>query len=296
MAGQVDRLLIPPRLQSQFGDEPNGRAWLEALPRLLDRCVERWQLRVESPYPDGNASLTLPAARRDGSVIVLKIQFPHLESTYEAKALELWNGDGTVRLLDHDEELHALLIERCVPGTHLSEIDPDAALAAMIELLPRLLKPAGSPFRTLAEEAARWIEHIPIEWHEAGRPFEKSLVDTVVTKLDELAGTQGEQVLLHQDLHGDNVLRAGREPWLVIDPKPLVGEREFAVAPIVRSRELGHSRSAVRGRLARLTAELGLDLERARWWTITQTLAWAFDGPAVHQSHLDVVRWLLADT
>lgn len=51
------------------------------------------------------------------------------------------------------------------------------------------------------------------------------------------------QVLLHQDLHADNVLRAGREPWLVIDPKPLTGEREFGVAPIVRSFELGHGRS-----------------------------------------------------
>ena len=58
----------------------------------------------------------------------------------------------------------------------------------------------------------------------------------------ELAGTQGELVLVHQDLHGENVLAAEREPWLVIDPKPLAAEREFAVAPIVRSVELGDSK------------------------------------------------------
>ena len=84
--------------------------------------------------------------------------------------------------------------------------------------------------------------------------------------LEELAPTQGEQVLIHQDLHADNVLAAQREPWLVIDPKPLVGEREFSLAPIIRSVELGHSRRAVVERLDRLSSELGLDRERARGW------------------------------
>jgi len=105
----------------------------------------------------------------------------------------------------------------------------------------------------------------------------------------ELAATQGERVLVHQDLHGDNVLAAEREPWLVIDPKPLAAEREFAVAPIVRSGELGHSRRDVLYRLDRLCSELGLDPERARGWTIVQTVAWA-DGAV--QRLDEVVDWL----
>jgi streptomycin 6-kinase len=282
-------------LQAQFGSRPDGRAWLASLPRLLDECTEQWQLLVEPAYPDGTASLALPATLSDGTPVVLKIQFPHLESTYEAAALELWDGDGAVRLHAHDEDRHALLVERCTPGTHLAEIGPDPALDVMIGLLPRLWKPAGAPFRTLEIEAEQWIDHLPAEWEEAGRPFAASLLQTVVAMLDELAHSQGEQVLLHQDLHGDNVLRADREPWLTIDPKPLVGERELGVAPIVRSSELGHSQAAVCGRLARVTDELGLDPERARWWTIAQTLAWAFDGPRVLEGHLDVVRWLLED-
>ena len=86
----------------------------------------------------------------------------------------------------------------------------------------------------LADEALWWIDYLPAEWERAGKPFERELLDAAIARLGELAGSQGEQVLLHQDLHGDNVLAAQREPWLVIDPKPLVGEREFAVAPIVR--------------------------------------------------------------
>ena len=99
-------------------------------------------------------------------------------------------------------------------------------------------------------------------------------------------------MLVNQDLHAGNVLRAQREPWLVIDPKPLAGEREFGVAPVVRGRELGHSRQQVVARLDRLCGDLGLDRERARSWTIAQTLAWSFDGTRVLLGHVDVARWL----
>jgi streptomycin 6-kinase len=223
---------------------------------------------------------------------VLKIQWPHRESEHEAAALELWDGDGAVRLLAHDEERHALLLERCRPGTYLGELDADAGLGVLIQLLPRLWKPAGPPFRSLAEEAGWWACSIREEWDEAGRPFEKELVDAAVAALEELAPTQGEQVLIHQDLHADNVLAAQREPWLVIDPKPLVGEREFGPAPIIRSVELGHSERAVVDRLDRLSSELGLDRDRARRWALGQTIAWTF-GSEIQQTHVETARWLL---
>jgi streptomycin 6-kinase len=233
-----------------------------------------------------------PGVTAGGEQVVLKVQEPHRESEHEAAALELWDGDGAVRLLDHEPEEHALLLERCVPGTPLSAAGPEAALDFFVELLPRLWKPAGPPFGTLAAEAAWWAGSLEGTWEEFGRPFERPLLDAALEALRELPPTQGEQVLLHQDLHGDNVLAAQREPWLAIDPKPLAGEREFGIAPIVRSRELGHSRAAVLARFDRLTSDLALDRERARGWTIGQTIAWAFNGRH-HPGHADVARWLL---
>jgi streptomycin 6-kinase len=223
---------------------------------------------------------------------VLKVQRPHRESEHEAAALELWDGEGAIRLLDHDPEEHALLLEQCVPGTPLAAAGAEVALGVFIDLLPRLWKPAGPPFRQLADEAAWWAEYLPREWEQAGRQFERPLLDAALEALRELPPTQGEQVLLHQDLHGGNVLAAQREPWLAIDPKPLAGEREFGVAPIVRSFELGHSRRDVLGRFDRLTSELGLDRERARGWTIGQTIAWSV-GSEYHQTHVETARWLL---
>ena len=223
---------------------------------------------------------------------MLKIQWPHRESEHEAAALGLWDGDGAVRLLAHDDERHALLLERCRPGTSLGELDAEVALGVLIGLLPRLWKPAGPPFRSLADEAAWWAGYIRADWDKAGRPFEEELVDAAVTALEELAPTQGEQVLIHQDLHADNVLAAQREPWLVIDPKPLVGEREFGLASIVRSVELGHSRRAVVERLDRLSSELGLDRERARGWALGQTIAWS-SGGEFQAKHVETARWLV---
>jgi streptomycin 6-kinase len=254
---------------------------------MVEECAEQWDLSIEEPFSGGNVSHVVPAGD-----VVLKIQWPHRESEHEADALAMWGGGGAVRLLAHDEERHALLLERCRPGTHLSTLEADDALVVLIGLLPRLWKPAGGPFRPLADEAAGWVGYIRDEWRRAGKPFEESLVDAAITMLDELASTQGPPVLLHQDLHADNVLAAEREPWLAIDPKPLAGEREFGLASIIRSFELGHSEHAVVRRLDLLTSELGLDRERARGWAIGQTIAWSF-GSEFQTSHVETARWLL---
>jgi streptomycin 6-kinase len=119
-----------------------------------------------------------------------------------------------------------------------------------------------------------WAAELEAAWERGTRPYPRRLLDAALAAMRTLAPTPGEQVLLHQDLHAGNVLRATREPWLAIDPKPLVGEREFAVAPIVRGAELGHGRRELGYRLDRLTGELDLDRERARLWSLAQTVAW----------------------
>jgi streptomycin 6-kinase len=268
--------------------------WLERVPDLVAECVEEWDLTLDEPYAPGAAGFAVGVELPDGRPAVLKLIYPDRESEHEADALALLDGEGAVLLLGRHDERSAMLLERCEPGTTLAEAGAQVALDVLVDLLPRLWVEAGEPFHTLEDEAGWWIDSLPEQWERSGRAIDGGLVDAAVGTLRSLAQTQGEQVLLNQDLHGDNVLSAQREPWLVIDPKPLVGEREFAVAPIVRSSELGHSKRDALHRLERLTSELGLDRERARGWTIGQTMAWAFDGDYI-ATHLDTVRWLLED-
>jgi streptomycin 6-kinase len=267
-------------------------AWLERVPELVRECVERWDLRLGEPYPAGAAGYAARVELADGTRAVLKLSSPDRESEHEAAALELYAGEGAVRLLASDSDRQAMLLERCDPGTPVCEIGGQAAIDVIVGLLPGLWRPAGEPFRLLADEAAWWLEELPREWEGAGRPFERSLLDVGLDALRELSASQGERVLVNQDLHGENVLAAQRQPWLVIDPKPLLGEREFGLAPVVRSFELGDTRRDVLYRLDRLSSELGLDRERARGWTIGQTLAWAV-GSAHLPQHVQTVRWLV---
>lgn len=250
--------------------------WRASVPSLLADCAAEWGLTPGDAYVPGLVGHVVQVELPDGTPAVLKLAWPHREAEQEADALERWDGEGAVRLLARDDDRNALLLERAEPGTFLAAGAGDP-LGVMVELLPRLWQDATG-FRTLEEEAELWLEQ------EIPRVADPRLRDAAAHYLRELAPTQGDQVLLHQDLHGENVLAAQREPWLVIDPKPLAGEREFAVAPIVRSSELGATRRDVLYRFDRLTAELGLDRERARGWTVAQTVAW---------SGGDVARWLL---
>jgi streptomycin 6-kinase len=188
------------------------------------------------------------------------------EPKHEGDALERWGGRGAVRLVAHDRERWALLIERCRPGTQLWALSDDEATKIAAGILQQLWVPADEPFRRLADQAARWGEELP------NRPLERALVDPTVDFLRQAGPTQRESVLLHQDFHGANVLLSDRG-WLAIDAKPLVGEREFDVASLIRDRR-PTTKANMEWRLDYLVDRLSLDRERTRGWAIAHALAW----------------------
>ncbi|NND90039.1 MAG: aminoglycoside phosphotransferase [Granulosicoccus sp.] len=267
--------------------------WLAALPNLLDMLCDKWQLQLADPFTESTVSIAF-AALRNGQRVVLKIQWPHPECEFEADALRIWDGNGAIRLLEHDAENSAMLLEECLPGTHLSKSPDVDQIGVMIDLLPRLWTSTCAPFKSLKRECMDWSTGMVSNWLDAGKPCERRLVDAALDYIEILADTQSEQVLIHQDLHGDNVLASQRDRWLAIDPKPLVGEREFGLSPVIRSFEFGECKQQVLGRLDRLTQELGLDRERSRGWTVAQTIAWSFTSCFAEQ-HYQTVRWLLDD-
>lgn len=255
--------------------------------------MREWSLtEVGEPFPYAFASLALPVVAGDGCAAVLKVQFPDRESRHEAAALAAWDGEGAVRLIAHDEANAALLIERCRPGTPLAALAMDDALDVACELFPRLWKPAAEPFTPLADEARWWADSLAEAWDSAGRPYPRTLLDTALDAIESLSGSQPETVLVNQDMHALNILAADRQPWLVIDPKPLAGERAFGIAALVRGSELGRGRAPMLRRFDRLTADLEIDRERARGWCIAQTLAWAVDESGADDHMIAVARWL----
>ena len=193
-----------------------------------------------------------------------------------------------MRLLARDDERRALLLERCVPGVLLAAEDADevSITAGLVERLPGAA-PSDHPFRLLADEAGRWMEEVPRRWEEGGRPFERSLLEAAI----EVFGSadRGATRLVNQDLHAGNVLRAEREPWLVIDPKPLVGEREIDGVGPLRNAGFAGDPALVRRWLDAL-ADLGMDRERLRGWGLAHALAWGFDHGRWSRRSIEAAR------
>jgi streptomycin 6-kinase len=252
---------LPPNLVQTISEEPGGVEWIAELPRLVAECAEQWSLELEEPF-DAAYSLVVPA----GDVVLKLNPRDDPEPEHEGDALERWGGRGAVRLLAHDRERWALLIERCRPGTQLWALSDDKATKIAAGILEQLWVPADEPFRRLADQAARWAEELP------NRPLERALVDPTVDFLRQAGPTQRESVLLHQDFHGANVLLSDRG-WLAIDAKPLVGEREFDVASLIRDRR-PTTKAQMERRLDYLVDRLSLDRERTRGWAIAHALAW----------------------
>ena len=252
----------------------DGQDWADSLPALRERCSRRWGLTVGEPFEGGYTAWVAPAERADGSRCVLKLPYPEEVSRYEGDALLVWDGNGAVRLLERDEESRALLLELLVPGTTLFSVaDPEEALGVACAALERLWsRPPGPdhPFATLQDSATNWAGIVERLYDEQGRPFDVALERASVETFGRLAAYDGDdRVVLHQDFHRGNVVRAEREPWLVIDPKPLVGERAFDARWLLYDLLYREPRSALAPAvlLDRLASELSLDAERLRLWT-----------------------------
>jgi streptomycin 6-kinase len=290
---------VPPGLQ-WWRERPGGAAWLARLPRLVADCAELWELQVGAPFVPATVSYVAAVTRADGTPAVLKVNFPEPESEHEAAALAHWDGAGAVALLAHDPERRALLVERCMPGEPLRRTaDEEVANRAAAAVLRRLWRPppAGHPFRTLDAEARRWASELPARRDRHRPPYDRALVDRAVAWIGELLAPPAEPVVVHQDLHGGNVLRAAREPFLAIDPKPLVGDRAFDVASLLRDRraELAADAAPVRRmrrRLDQLSAELDLDRERMRRWAVVHALAWGLDEDQWFPEIVACAAWL----
>ena len=293
--------LALPRGLEWWRQQPGGADWLGRLSRLASECAEEWTLRLGAPFEPATISLVVSATLPDGSDAVLKLAFPEPESAQEPDALAAWDGRGAVRLLACDQARSALLVERCVPGTQLwGEADEERANVIAAGVLRRLWRepPADHPFRLLTDVAAGWEESIPAAWDRLGRPFERSLLDLALDGLRDLGSSQPEVVILHQDFHGGNVLAAEREPWLAIDPKPLVGERAFDAASLLRDRRAELARDPQPGanvtrRLDLLSEALDVDRARMRGWGIVHALAWGL-GESVFEDLVACAQWLAA--
>ena len=207
------------------------------------------------------------------------------QADLEPDALRFWDGAGAVRILRHDPSRRALLLERVEPGYDASRVDEGEGIGALLDVGRQLWKPVQDPrFRSAHAAVERSLQTLG-----AAHPF-GDVARSIFRSL-----TPSEQVLLHGDLHHHNLLR-GPNGWLAVDPKPLVGEREFDVTAFLWN-PLGQRPTLERteARIAAFAAA-GLDEARLRAWAIVRGTVWdlPFDpSDAASSRAFAVVRQLL---
>ena len=267
-------------------EELTYEEWEAQLPERLAAAAERFGVTPGERFDPGAGGFVAPISED----AVLKLGYPHYEAEREPDALALVDGACSPRLLARADDLWAMLLERLHPGTQLWTLSEDEANPIAAEALLRFWRPLPEehPFRPLAGEAERWVEELPRDWEEAGRPIPRALLDEAVSLARELGGSIGERYLLHQDFQGSNVLLSERG-WLTIDPKPLAGDRAFDLASLLCDRRFELSEQVVRRRFDALTEATGVDRERARGWGIVHALAWGMDDRLGHIAAAEIL-------
>jgi streptomycin 6-kinase len=235
----VSNLPLPQNLADSIasGEDPERRDWLDRLPGIVRDLARHWELELGAPFqPGGQCSWVAPARTADGARLVLKVEWLHPEARREADALRFWDGNGAVRL--HADEILAdtlaLLLERCEPGTLLTELAEPEQDEVVCALLPRLWRspPAGHAFPSLQAMCAAWADETEeafarLPTSTAGGGLDGGLVRAGLELFRTLPASASQNVLLATDLHAENILAAQREPWLAIDPKPHVGDPAY---------------------------------------------------------------------
>ena len=260
-----------------------GVTWVADLPALIAAIAARWSLQVGPPFPNLSYNYVAPATRADGLPVVLKLGVPNPELSSEAAALRWYAGAGAVRLLDDDPAKGALLLERLQPGAPLLDLADDAAATAIAAEVMRALwrpPPAQHSFRSVASWAAG-LDRLRAQFGGGTGPLPAPLVARAEALFAGLLGSMAAPVLLHGDLHHENILRAERAPWLALDPKGVVGEPAYEIGaflrnPIERVLNAADPAGLTARRIAQFAEMLGLDAARIRDWALAQAVlsAW----------------------
>lgn len=294
-----------------FGEA--GRAWLDALPGMLAQYERRWNVTIGEPFLL-SYNFAAPATRADGTQLVFKAGVPRDECRTEMAALRFCDGDGMVQLIESDDANCAFLMERCIPGTMLTELLPerdDDATAIAAGVMRHLWRPL--PEQHIFPSLRRWtnvLERLPEVFGDRPIPFEPKVLQAALHWRADLLASTTETVLLHGDLHHYNILRAQAsstegnsdgETWRVIDPKGLAGDRAYEISSFLYNPHGFTELPDVEERLARrvdiFVERTGLDWQRVVGWLLVQGIvssAWTYEDGGVGSTGCErAAQWAL---
>jgi streptomycin 6-kinase len=271
-----------------------GARFIERLPAQVVQVADEWGLTLGEPLTMSFHWVSR-VRMAGGGEAVLKLGPPgSRDLAHEAVTLRHYAGRGAVRLLRADVPAGALLLELAVPGVPASVVPPErdlVATAAIITVMHRLHRPAGEGHGLpllLDRDSSSFVDHL--RRYPGEEPFPRRLVPRALGLLRELCASAPAPVVLHGDLHHDNVLRASslrpNEPWLAIDPHGVVGDPGAEVGAMLYNpdppRRDPQLVALVPARIEQLADGLALPVDRVVAWGFVQAVlseVWTAEVP-----------------
>lgn len=243
-----------------------GQAWLDQLPKLIGTLCRQWRLEIDGSAMHGYLGLVIPV-RRDENACVLKVTWIEGSTMTEPLALATWNGHGAVRMLEAAPQHGAMLLERLDFKRSLNDVAIKEAVPIAGRLLRRLAVPAPVGIMTTREWTNEALQNMPRRWEQHSNGMPRQLLNRTCELANQLLKTTSN-LLVNYDLHYLDTLASEREPWLIVDPKVVVGEPEFGVAQLLWTRLEDMEAEGGFERYFRALVEAGdLDLDLASAWT-----------------------------
>jgi streptomycin 6-kinase len=254
--------------------------WLDDLPELVARLERDWGITVGGTYEDATEAYVAEASTADGTPAVLKILVRRRHgghATEEMTVLRLADGAGCVRLLQHDEDSGAMLLERLGPSMYRLGVPIEQRHEILCRVAQRLWRPApDSGLRTGAQEARQLAAYVESSWDRLGRPCSRRAIDQGLAAAERRAAAYDPDraVLLHGDVHQWNTLRAPGDEvgWKLVDPDGLLAEPEADLGVLMREDAAELMTGDPRDRARALAGWTGTDPEAIWEWGLVQRL------------------------
>lgn len=253
-----------------------GEKWLLELPNTIRRYESQWDIKAQDPFPL-SYNYVCPAISSNGKLVVLKISFPeNHEFKTEIAALKTFNNDVSIRILKVDALGGAVLLERATPGSRLRSVIPDSEQIGYASAVIRTLhQPIQDNSKKIFPSLTDWVkafDRYEVTYPHKSGPIPKHIFDLGFGIFREFLQDKKDQVVLHGDLHSDNIILSERG-WLVIDPKGVIGEREFELGAYLRNpyydfAENSNHKKNETSRINQFSEQLGFDRERIRGWAV----------------------------
>jgi streptomycin 6-kinase len=273
-----------------------GQKWAQRIPRIIAECEEKWQIKVQPPF-NLTWNYVAPAKKADGSDVVIKIGFPQDgDFLSEMRAMEIFEGQGIEKLLAEDRGNYTMLLERVMPGEPLSEMEDDEkATKILTNVMKKLWKPLPEDHQfPSVRQWSRELFDLNKKYPDGHYPnIPANLVQKAQAWCEELIETSDTPVLIHGDLHQDNVLSSDRDGWLAIDPKGIAAESCYEVGAMIRNpykkmNKNPQMKEIMQKRIEIMSDELGFSKERIHKWCLVQTVlsaVWSIDSPHRQWEH-----------